>query len=295
MTEKERILQIANELGLRLSKDQGQCILIDGNIADYIIEEADLDKNSDNILEIGPGFGILTSKLLEKSKELSAVEQDEKLCGYLKDQFKEKRNFNLFCADALKIVLPKCNKVVSNLPYQISGPIIEKFILMDPMPDELILMLQLEFIERLVSAPDPKDYSRISALAQTYFTTEMLRKVPPNHFFPQPKVHSGVVRLKVNPELPEYLKPIHMRKMYIEFLGGIFPYKNKTLKNALVHFVENIPKTPENWSEDTKAIFGSRKLEISVIVEIFAKQKDKERLREFTPMEIAELFQLMLE
>lgn len=295
MSEKERILNIAKNLDIHLNKDQGQCILIDTNIADYIIEQANLDPKNDTVLEIGPGFGILTERMVGSTKKTIAIEQDDRLCEYLNDRFGDRKPFTLICDDALKIELPECNKVVSNLPYQISGPILERFILMDPFPQQLILMLQHEFIERLVSKPDPKTYSRLSALGQTYFKIKYLRKIPPHHFFPQPRVRSGIVKLTINPELPKYLKPIHMRSLYIEFLAGIFPYKNKKLKNAVVYFVENIDKTPDNWSEDCKYVFGSKKNRISMITQIFSKQQNKDRLREFTASELAELFQLLLE
>ena len=123
-SHKEEILEVAGRQGITIRKNQGQCFLINEQVANFIIEKATLDRNNDNILEIGPGFGSLTEKLVNNANNVCAIELDHKLSLYLLEKFKDSKNFRLLNQDALKTVFPEHTKLISNVPYHISGPLI---------------------------------------------------------------------------------------------------------------------------------------------------------------------------
>jgi 16S rRNA (adenine1518-N6/adenine1519-N6)-dimethyltransferase len=275
---RDEILKVASQNNIVIRKKQGQCFLINEQVANFISEYAELDGEKDVVLEIGPGFGILTQKLVDKAKYLYAIEIDNKISQYLKKKFMIYENFTLITKDALKVPFPEHTKLISNVPYHISGPLIQKILLSEMKAEFVILMLQKEFINRMNAIPQAKGYGRISVTSQLFFNTELLRNVSRFDFYPEPEVESGIVKINFNPKFrnnPEI-------PLFIEFLSGIFPYKNKILPKALSFLKKNI-----HHFRNFSFING-----FNPEAEIPSEMKNK-RIWQLTPLEIWELFNLL--
>jgi 16S rRNA (adenine1518-N6/adenine1519-N6)-dimethyltransferase len=185
---------ILNRYGITLNKNLGQNYLIDRNKRDQIINFANLTKE-DVVLEIGTGIGTLTIELAKKAGKVIAIEQDTKIANILSERLKEEKidNVELINDDALNVDFPKFNKIVSNLPYQISSPITFKFLNYDF--DLAVLMYQKEFASRMNGKVGTKDYSRLSAMLYFKCDVETLTDVSSESFIPKPKIDSTVVKL----------------------------------------------------------------------------------------------------
>ncbi len=231
---------ILNQHGIILNKNLGQNYLIDKNKRDQIIDFADIDKN-DIILEIGTGIGTLTIELARKAKKVIAIEQDENICKILSERLNKEKidNVELINDDALKIDFPKFNKIVSNLPYQISSPITFKFL--DYDFDLAILMYQKEFAMRMNGDVGSKNYSRLSAMLYFKCYVEKLTDVSCESFIPKPKIDSTVVKL--TPKENRISEKDF--EIYSNFTKALFQHRNKKIKNALIdsrHIIGNIDK-----------------------------------------------------
>ena len=194
----------------RPRKQFGQHWLKDESILDRIVLAAELTK-SDRILEIGPGTGVLTTKLLAAVNALVGVEIDRDLCKKLARQYGDLDNFLLAQGDFLKLDLPELlinfpqfqnpNKVVANIPYNITGPIIEKLLGKIATPavqqyESIVLLVQKEVGERLVAVPGTKAFGALSLRVQYLASCELICDVPNTAFYPRPKVDSVVIRLR---------------------------------------------------------------------------------------------------
>ncbi|MCC7553882.1 MAG: 16S ribosomal RNA methyltransferase A [Methanobacteriaceae archaeon] len=224
--------KILNKHDIHLSKKFGQHYLIDENKRNQIINFANLD-NKDTVLEIGPGIGTLTFDLAAKSRKLIAIEQDHTIFNILSSIIEEEfiDNIELINADALDIDFPYFNKIVSNLPYQISSPITFKFLEYDF--DLAILMYQKEFVNRMIGEVSTKDYSRLSSMLYFKSEIEFLIDVSRESFFPKPKIDSKVVKL--SPTIKNELTISDEEYgTYGIFTKALFQHKNKKLKNALI-------------------------------------------------------------
>ena len=231
---------ILNQYGIKLNKNLGQNYLIDRNKRDQIVNFANLTKE-DTVLEIGSGIGTLTIELAKKAKRVIAIEQDEKICKILAKRLKDENidNVELINDDAVKVEFPEFNKIVSNLPYQISSPITFKFL--DYDFDLAILMYQKEFAERMNGEVGSKNYSRLSAMLYFKCEVEKLTDVSCESFIPKPKIDSSVVKL--TPKENDLTKDEF--KTYSKFAKALFQHRNKKIKNALIdsrHIIANIDK-----------------------------------------------------
>ena len=215
------------DLGISPLKRKGQNFLIDENILRIQIRESDI-LASDKILEIGPGLGFLTEELLKTGARVTAVEIDPVLYRYLKGKLECKyENLALIHGDFLKEEFPDFNKVVANLPYNISSPV--TFRLRDLGIDRAVLMYQYEFARRLCSAPDCKDYSRLSVMCQYDFTPTLIRKIGRNVFYPSPDVDSALVSLvRRNRETKA-----GNYEIFRNIVRAAFTNRRKKLKNSL--------------------------------------------------------------
>jgi 16S rRNA (adenine1518-N6/adenine1519-N6)-dimethyltransferase len=243
---------ILNEYGIKLNKNLGQNYLIDRNKRDQIIKFANLTKE-DVVLEIGPGIGTLTIELAKRAKKVIAIEQDSNICQILENRLKSENidNVELINDDALNVEFPKFNKIISNLPYQISSPITFKFLNYDFQL--AILMYQKEFASRMNGKVGSKDYSRLSAMLYFKCDVETLASVSAESFIPKPKVDSTVVKL--TPKLPQLtgeLKNLNIDEIsktdfeiYSKFVKALFQHRNKKVKNALIdsrHIITDLDK-----------------------------------------------------
>lgn len=226
--ETKKILQ---DNGIRLNKNLGQNYLIDDFKRKKIINYGNLGKD-DVVLEIGPGIGTLTIELAKRSKKVIAIEQDTTIFNILKDRLAKEgiTNVELINGDAVKVDFPKFNKIVSNLPYQISSPISFKFLEYDF--DTAILMYQKEFADRMNGKVGTKQYSRLSAMLYYKADIEFLTKVSPESFIPSPKVDSAVIKLTPK-ELDKSISKEDY-KIYSKVVKALFQHKNKKAKNALI-------------------------------------------------------------
>ena len=231
---------ILNQNGIKLNKSLGQNYLIDKNKRDQIINFGNITKD-DVVLEIGTGIGTLTIELAKKAQKVIAIEQDTKICDILAKRLKDEKidNVELINDDALKVDFPPFNKIISNLPYQISSPITFKFL--DYDFDLAVLMYQKEFADRMNGEVGSKNYSRLSAMLYFKCDVEKLTDVSCESFIPKPQIDSTVVKLTPK----ENKIPDDEFKTYSKFTKALFQHRNKKIRNALIdsrHIISNIDK-----------------------------------------------------
>ena len=240
-----------------------QYTLIDDPVLHRIIWYAHLH-DSDVVLEIGAGTGVLTEKLAEHSSRVIAIESDASLAGSLIERFKG-TNVKVVHGDALKLKFsqfPRFNKVVSNLPYSISSKITFK-LLKHPF-EEAILMYQYEFARRLAASHGSKDYGKLSICVQYLADVELLEIVPPTAFSPRPGVRSAIVRLV--PRAPEY--EVADRSFFSKFLTAVFSQRRKKLKNSIAAFtsVRNLELPDDLLNMRPEELPAARLAEISDVL-----------------------------
>jgi 16S rRNA (adenine1518-N6/adenine1519-N6)-dimethyltransferase len=234
---------------LRPRKSFAQHWLKSEKALNQIIKAAQLQLGKERVLEIGPGTGILTRRLLPLVESLVAIEIDHDLCNQLAKELGDKEKFLLLQGDFLSLDLSsllapfpafqKPNKVVANIPYNITGPIIEKVLgtIANPNPepyDLLVLLVQKEVAERLVAKPESKAFGALSVRVQYLANCELICTVPAGAFYPPPKVDSAVVRL-----VPRRIQPAALDTRFLESLVRLgFAAKRKMLRNNLQSIVE---------------------------------------------------------
>lgn len=281
LTSPKRIHDIMKAHGFRFSKNWGQNFLIDQNIVNKIIEGAQVNKE-DNILEIGPGIGTMTHALAQKSKQVVAVEIDKSLLPILSETLADFSNVHIVQGDILKIdvnylidkfFIEGPPKVVANLPYYVTTPIIMHFLEEDISVKSLVVMVQKEVAERLVAVSGTKAYGVLSIMAQYRADIEIFMDVPPTAFMPQPKVVSSVVcmRKKSQTNFGNIDENI-----FFKTVRSAFMKRRKTLRNALSSGILPIDKTEVNEALERAEIDGGRRgetLEISDFVRISAEIK----------------------
>jgi 16S rRNA (adenine1518-N6/adenine1519-N6)-dimethyltransferase len=204
----EEIKLLIKEYGIWPSKNMGQNFLISESILEKIVNAAEL-KSDDNVLEIGPGFGILTEELMKKVKKVLAIELDKRLVYFLKQKFKRQNNLEILQGDVLKIKNQEIfdnlvgntggdYKIVANLPYNITGASLKKFLSYSPKPSEMILLLQKEVAQRILAATGKT--SLLSLSVQFYGEAELVSLVSKESFYPKPKVDSAILKIKIKKE-----------------------------------------------------------------------------------------------
>lgn len=212
-----------------------QHFLSDKSIAERMVKYAEVS-SEDIVLEIGPGKGTITKKIMEKAKEVIAIEKD----ASFKEILPKDKKLKLIIGDFLKVELPKFDKVISNLPFEISSP--ATFKLFKYPWDVAIMIYQKEFAQRFVALPGSKNYSRLTVGINYYAEPEILEKVPKSRFIPQPKVECVIVRLKKKE--PSF----KTNKFFWELVNKLFQHRKKTVKAALKvskFASETIEKVPE--------------------------------------------------
>lgn len=218
-------LKIIKRNKIRLNKKKGQNYLINNQVLSKILDYADLSFN-DTVLEIGPGIGTLTIPMAGKTKKIIAVEQDQKTAAILEKRLQKLdiSNVEVITEDATKINFPEFDKIVSNLPYQISSPI--TFKLLKYNFDYAILMYQLEYAARMTAKPGDSNYSRLSLMLHCCADLKLLFEVPREDFYPSPKISSAVIKLIPN-------KKADLDEFFIKVSRALFQHKKKKAGNAL--------------------------------------------------------------
>ena len=231
-------IEVLQKYNFAFQKRFGQNFLIDTHVLEKIIVASQITKD-DFVLEIGPGIGTMTQYLAEYAREVTAVEIDNTLIPILKDTLKDWDNVTVINDDILKVDIRKLAleknggkpiKVVANLPYYITTPIIMGLFENQVPIDSITIMVQKEVADRMQVGPGTKDYGALSLAVQYYARPEIVANVPPNCFMPRPKVGSAVIRLE------RYEKPpvqVTDEKLMFRIIRASFNQRRKTLVNGL--------------------------------------------------------------
>lgn len=217
----------------RARKRFGQHFLQDNHVIEQTIA-AIAPRADQHLVEIGPGFGVLTHKLLPKVLKFDAIEIDRDLAQYLQQQIKPSPQYSLHITDALdfdfKQLTPQPLRIVGNLPYNISTPLLFHFLQSTDVIQDMHFMLQKEVVERITATPNSKNYGRLSIMVQYYYDAMKLFTVPANAFKPQPKVDSAVLRL-----IPYIDKPFTAKDetIFSRVVKLAFTHPRKILNNNL--------------------------------------------------------------
>ena len=238
-------IDIIKKYDFNFQKKFGQNFLIDTHVLDKICAESGLGEN-DLAIEIGPGIGALTQYLANTAKSVVAVEIDKNLLPILNETLADYKNTSIINADFLKIdlenLIDECRqkygefeniRIVANLPYYITTPIIMNVLESHTHIDSITVMIQKEVADRMQAAPGTKDYGALSLAVQYYSNPYVVAFVPPNCFIPRPKVGSSVIRLDIYKDKP--IKTVDEKLMFQIIRAG-FNQRRKTLVNSLANF-----------------------------------------------------------
>lgn len=261
---------------MRAKKSLGQNFLRDFSVVDRIINALELN-GEETVIEIGPGLGSLTERLVEKAAKVIAIEFDRELIPMLGERFSQFSSFELVNEDALKVdfsqLVPKDSrpeklKLAANLPYNISTPILQRLIDQRELFSSMVLMFQREVVERITASPGGRERGFLSVLVENAFDAEYLFDVPPQAFYPVPKVWSAVVRLQPR------MSAVSDDKLFREIVSLSFSQKRKNLLNNLKSSLADISSLLESigidgrrraetltlaeWSELTTAMAGRK-------------------------------------
>ena len=239
----QETIAILQKYGFHFQKKYGQNFLIDPRVLDKIIDAAEIGPD-DFVLEIGPGIGTLTQSLAENAREVYAVEIDSNLIPILEETLKEYDNVTILNEDIMKVDIAdlaakrnggKPIKVVADLPYYITTPIIMALFEKKVPLESVTVMVQKEVAERMQVGPGTKDYGALSLAVQYYASPYIVANVPPNCFIPRPAVGSAVIRLSRHAEPPvEVRDPAFM----FQLIRAAFNQRRKTLQNSLYNSAE---------------------------------------------------------
>ncbi|MCR4697587.1 MAG: 16S rRNA (adenine(1518)-N(6)/adenine(1519)-N(6))-dimethyltransferase RsmA [Lachnospiraceae bacterium] len=232
-------MSVLQKYNLTAQKRYGQNFLVDSNVLNKIVESAGITKE-DTVLEIGPGIGSLTQYLCESAKNVICVEIDTKMIPVLEDTLSEYENVRVINEDILKVDIDSLIKesgadkikVVANLPYYITTPIIMGLLEKEANIDSITVMIQKEVALRMQEGPGSKDYGALSLAVAFYSDANIKMTVSPNCFIPRPNVDSAVIRLDV---LDEPKVSVKDKDRMFRIIKGAFEQRRKTLTNALSH------------------------------------------------------------
>ena len=234
----KKTIEVLQKYDFVFQKKYGQNFLIDTHVLDKIINAAKITED-DFVLEIGPGIGTMTQYLASKAREVFAVEIDKALIPILEDTLSEYKNVTILNEDILKVDIRKLAeehnqgrpiKVVANLPYYITTPIIMGLFEEDVPVESITVMVQKEVADRMQTGPGSKDYGALSLAVQYYAGPYIVANVPPNCFMPRPKVGSAVIRLSRHEKPPVNVKD---SRLMFRIIRASFNQRRKTLVNGL--------------------------------------------------------------
>lgn len=229
---------VVEKHGFKFSKSLGQNFLIDDNVIDKILNGARLSEG-DKVIEVGPGIGTLTREMGKVADKVVAIEIDKTLIPILSETLDEFDNIEVVNQDILKVNIQELVneklsggpvKLVANLPYYITTPIVMKFLEEDIPVTDIVVMVQKEVADRMNAGPGTKDYGALSVAVQYYCDTEIVAKAPRHMFIPQPNVDSTVIGLHVRKEL-KY--PVDNEEIFFKTVKASFGQRRKTLLNSL--------------------------------------------------------------
>ena len=238
LSNPKETIQVIQKYQFAFQKKFGQNFLIDPHVLDKIIAAAQISKD-DCVLEIGPGIGTMTQYLACAARKVVAVEIDSNLIPILEETLKDYPNVTVINEDILKVDMEglakeynqgRPIKVVANLPYYITTPIIMSLFEQQVPVDNITVMVQKEVADRMQAGPGSKDYGALSLAVQYYASPYIVANVPPNCFIPRPNVGSAVIRLTRHKEPPVKVKD---EKLMFRLIRASFNQRRKTLQNSL--------------------------------------------------------------
>lgn len=262
-----------------IQKKFGQNFLIDEHVLNKIIAAAELNKD-DYVIEIGPGIGTMTERMAPECKHVTAIEIDKELIPILSETLSRFDNVDIINEDVLKVDLKKLIaerndnkpvKVVANLPYYITTPIIMSLLENNIPIDTITVMVQKEVADRMMVGPGTKDYGALSLAVQYYAKPYIVANVPMNCFIPRPNVASAVIRLTCHKKPPVTVKD---EKLMFKLIRASFNQRRKTLINGVSNFSE-LSFTKEQVAEALKSIGLNENIRGEALdLEKFAKLSD---------------------
>lgn len=217
----DKVRERLRELGTRPAKRLGQHFLLQEDLVRRMVAWADI-RREETVLEVGPGLGVLTASLLEAADRVVAVELDPRLAAHLRERFPD---LSLIEGDVLEVDLPPFERVVSNLPFEISSPFLLK--LLERPFRRAVLTVQREFAHRMVASPGTRDYSRLTVKVYARCEAQVLTRVPRSAFWPRPRVEAATVRL--DPRPPSF--PVD--EGFHRVVDALFAHRRKQARNAL--------------------------------------------------------------
>lgn len=235
MDLREETISILNKYGLRANKKLGQNFLISEDVVNEIVEKSEITSD-DVIIEIGPGLGTLTKELVKRAKKVFAIELDENMIEILNTRFQVFQNLEIINDDVLKVDLKELTKdfsnvkVVANLPYYITTPIIMKLLEDRINIKSITVMVQKEVGERLCATRLDKEYGAISVSVRYYTNPQIIIDVPKENFLPSPEVDSCVIKLDL---LEKPRVELKNEKLFFRLVKGAFTQRRKTINNSL--------------------------------------------------------------
>lgn len=247
--------------GLRPSKQYGQNFLLNEEVIEKMIEAGEINKK-DTIIEVGPGFGVLTLPLCEKANKVVAYEIEKKILSYWEEKQKEYKNLeiiwgNILYSDKAQVTSGKY-KVIANLPYQITSQVLRFFLERDNKPDLMVLMVQKEVAERICAKKG--DLSVLGISIQYYGEPELIRIVPREDFYPAPKVDSAVIKIQIKKDLPE----IDENKFFALVRAGFINKRKLLFKNLQNYLGKKNKEKIENVFEKMGFSVSIRAQELGV-------------------------------
>lgn len=233
---KKHTFEVLKTLNHRAKKSLGQNFLINKHLVNQIVQVADIQP-SDHILEIGGGIGILTDSLVKSGAKITVIEKDKGLAEYLRETFP---TVEVIIADALRVDWPENCRIISNLPYSISTPLLGK--ILHHSTRDAILMLQKEVAQRCIAIPGTENYSRLSILCELHAERKIIFNLGPESFVPPPKVDSSVIHVKV------ISKPIENTHEELELLArNLFSLRRRVLRSVIRGFLKRKVPDPSIW------------------------------------------------
>ena len=230
----EVVHHICKRFGITMSKKLGQNFLIKRTVVDQIVAAADLGPD-DQVLEVGPGIGTLTQGLAQSGARVKAIELDQRLLEVLDKTLESYDNVDIIHGDVLKLNVPeimdhKPFKVVANLPYYITTPIIMSLLEAKLPIERLVVMVQREVALRMVAQPGTKDYGALSVAVQYYTEPDIVLEVPPKAFMPAPAVTSAVIRCRLRQKPPVHVDD---ERIFFRVVKAAFAQRRKTFSNSM--------------------------------------------------------------
>jgi len=229
---KQKTKAVFKKYALSPSKKLGQHFLVDEKIIKKIIKKIQI-KKTDAVVEIGPGLGALTKELAKKAEKVIAIEKDPKMVELLKESLKDQKRVELIKGDALKLLkkisLPRQYKVVANIPFYLTAPLIREMLEnLSPLPKEIFLVVQKELAQRITAKPPKMNLLALSV--QFYAMPEIIFYIKKKHFWPEPKIDSGLI--KISP-LPLKKIPLSLKNNFFKLIKAGFSQPRKKLVNTL--------------------------------------------------------------